>query len=431
MPRQEQGIEYYFTQSGEKRYRVRWEEGRRHRSRSFRRLSGEHGARAFYQRVRQQREAGLRTVDAGAQDLTLAVFVADVWAPRARRRLAAKTWERDSVIYNKHILHQLGGLQLAQLDAEALVEWQDELERAGVGGPTVIKAMSILSGIFREAARRPRATGVVSNPVALLEKPSAKRRRQPRVWGPVVVERVRFQLLVHSRRSRSLGGEAEMRDALLVGFMAMTGCRPGEALALRWRDLEGRVAISRAMSGRRIVERTKTGHDRVVPLMSPLRSDLEALRARCDDEPDDFVFRNSRGGHWVETDWRNFRSRHFLPALERVEAEWASWRDSLVDSRGVRESVSGLAKTRPYDLGRHTHSALMLASGMSLHRLARIQGHSIRVLDETYSEELAEFEDRDRRIDPVAEIEEARELVWAGLDPSSASRRLLAASRTL
>ena len=72
-----------------------------------------------------------------------------------------------------------------------------------------------------------------------------------------------------------------------------------------------------------------------------------------------------------------------------------------------------LAKTRPYDLGRHTHSSLMLASGMSLQRLARIQGHSIRVLDETYSEELAEYEDRAERIDPVAEITAARALVWA------------------
>jgi len=60
----------------------------------------------------------------------------------------------------------------------------------------------------------------------------------------------------------------------------------------------------------------------------------------------------------------------------------------------------------------------MLAAGMSLQRLARIQGHGIRVLDETYSEELAEFEDRTESIDPVAEIEKARALVWDDIDPS-------------
>jgi hypothetical protein len=70
------------------------------------------------------------------------------------------------------------------------------------------------------------------------------------------------------------------------------------------------------------------------------------------------------------------------------------------------------------DLGRHTHSALMLASGMSLQRLARIQDHSIRVPAETYSEELAEFQDRGERIDPEAEIARARQLAWGGRDPS-------------
>jgi hypothetical protein len=61
----------------------------------------------------------------------------------------------------------------------------------------------------------------------------------------------------------------------------------------------------------------------------------------------------------------------------------------------------------------------MLASGMSLQRLARIQGHSIRVLDETYSEELAEVQDRAERIDPIEEIENARRLAWGRAEPST------------
>jgi hypothetical protein len=127
----------------------------------------------------------------------------------------------------------------------------------------------------------------------------------------------------------------------------------------------------------------------------------------------------------VETDWRNYRSRHFVPALESVEAGWSDWRVDLGDHAGVRESVTGLSNTRPYDLGRHTHSALMLASGMSLQRLARIQGHSIRVLDETYSEELTEFQNRGERIDPAKEIARARTIVWIGATraPARSSRR--------
>ncbi len=419
MPRQEQGIEYYFTPSGEKRYRVRWEEEGKHRSRSFRRLSGEDGARAFYQKVRQSQEAGRRLVAAGSQTLTLALFVADIWAPRAKRRLAKKTWDRDSRVYNNHVLHQLGARPIAQIDVEDLVRWQDGREEAGVGDPTLIKAISILSSIFREAARRPRSTGVARNPVGLLDKPSAKRRRRPLVWGPVVVERVRYQLLVNSLRINPAKELMALRDALLVSLMEMTGSRPGEALGLRRGEIGKRIAIARALSGKEIADRTKTDRDRVVPVLAPLMADLDALRELSGDGPEDYVIQTPGGAHWVETDWRNFRSRHFVPALERVEAEWAQWREELPDPKAVRESVAGLAATRPYDLGRHTHSALMLASGMSLQRLARIQGHSIRVLDETYSEELAEFQDRAGRIDPVAEIEKARALVWGERDPST------------
>lgn len=344
---------------------------------------------------------------------TLTAFVEEVWAPRARRRLAQKTCERDSIVFAKHIHPALGERPIAELDIEDLVEWQDGLEEAGVGAPTLIKAMSILSSIFAEAARRPRSTGVHGNPVGLLQKPSAKRRRRPLVWGPVVVERVRFQLIANSRRIGPGRDLAIERDALLISLMEMTGCRPGEALGLRWPDIGDRIAVVRRLSGRDIVEGTKTGRHRSVPVLGPLRADLDRLRRLDGEAASEYVFRTSAGGHWVETDWRNYRSRHFRPALERVEVAWDGWRTALPDPTAVRESVPGLAFTRPYDLGRHTHSALMLASGMSLQLLARIQGHGIRVLDEAYSEQLAEFEERGERIDPVREIEAARELVWA------------------
>ncbi|HVC08057.1 MAG TPA: tyrosine-type recombinase/integrase [Solirubrobacterales bacterium] len=421
MPRQEQGFEYYLSLNGEKRYRVRWEEGGKHLSRSFVRVAGEGGARAFYARVRERQVAKGRLARVSAVRLSLAEFVADVWAPKARRRVSEKTWKRDVVIYNKHILEALGGAPIAEIDAETLVVWQEELEREGRGPDMIVKAMGILSRIFKEAALRPRVTGVRGNPVALLERPKQRPRRRPRVWGPVVVEKVRYELLVNSLRFNPAKELMAMRDAALVSLMMMTGCRPQDALALGWPDIERKIVVlTKRLSDDRIIERTKNQGDRSAPLLGPLKEDLDALRRRSGDGPLERIFRKPESGqHYVETDWRNYRSRHFVPALERVEAGWAEWRDGLDDPDQVRESVHGLHRTRPYDLGRHTHSALMLASGMSLQRLARIQGHSIRVLDEVYSEQLQEFEEAETAIDPVQEIEKARVLVWRGEDPSN------------
>jgi integrase len=80
--------------------------------------------------------------------------------------------------------------------------------------------------------------------------------------------------------------------------MEMTGCRPGEALALRWNDIGGRIAITRRLSGREIVTGTKGGRDRHIPVLEPLRADLAALRELSSDRVDDHIFRTTAGRHW-------------------------------------------------------------------------------------------------------------------------------------
>jgi integrase len=72
-----------------------------------------------------------------------------------------------------------------------------------------------------------------------------------------------------------------LRDATLVSLLAYAGLRPGEALALRWRDVSGRsVVIERSVSlGRE--RATKTKATRGVGLLRPLAQALAAYpRAR-------------------------------------------------------------------------------------------------------------------------------------------------------
>ena len=54
---------------------------------------------------------------------SLAAFATEVWAPRAKRRLAPKTWERDSLVLRKHVLSRLGDAAIADLDVEDLALW--------------------------------------------------------------------------------------------------------------------------------------------------------------------------------------------------------------------------------------------------------------------------------------------------------------------
>lgn len=397
VPVQERGISYYHTPSGEKRYRVRWREGKHNRSRSFTKLQD---ARRFYTEARAASERNERLAPAETQQLTLAEFVIETWAPKTERRNSAKTWKTQKQIYNKHILTRLGGLPIADIDAEDLVEYQDELEEAGIGDPTQLKILGILSSIFKEAARRPRKTGVKTNPVVLLEKPSAKRRSPARVFGPEVVEQVREQLLNHSlHRPNQDQHKLALRDATLISLSYMTGARPGEILALKAESIKNEIHITSAVSDSVLVDKTKTNKDRLVPIPPALRSDLQALIATWNLQPGDLLFSRDDGSPWTESDWKNWRRRQFNPALERV-------------------GVSGLDETRPYDLGRHSFAALQLAAGVSLPVLSSWMGHSVRVLSETYTAVINEYRDK-TNIDADAEIEKARKKVFGKKDPST------------
>ena len=73
---------------------------------------------------------------------------------------------------------------------------------------------------------------------------------------------------------------AGARDATLISVLAYAGLRPGEALALQWRDVrEQTILIERALSlGQE--DDTKTDAHRTVRLLSPLAADLREWRLR-------------------------------------------------------------------------------------------------------------------------------------------------------
>ena len=431
MARIEEGIEDYVTSSGMRRYKVRWWEDGSHRAQSFDRLNGPDGARAHRDKVRQLRQSGKRVVSSSSTNLTLNEFAIHTWRPLRKKQVEPITWNIYSHAYNSLVLDEpLGDMAIANIDAEDLVEWHDWMRKKGVGADLQHKAINVLNMIFKEAGRRTRTTGVTINPVVMLEKPKLEGRREARVWGPVVVESVRFQLLTRSKRrgKKAFDDQLRLQDATLVSIMYMAGLRPGEALALRWRDIEGDVLkIRSAMSENEIVGRTKTRKRRDVPIIAPLKQDLAALRELKEADADDFLFlawhrKTNSVDHFSPNDWKQWRERQFDSALQRVESGWREWRKGLSRSQleeDVRESITGLEGTRPYDLGRHTHSSLNLAAGVTPQRLARIQGHSLRTLSEVYGNMIEDFEDSEERIDLVGRIRKARKLVWGDLSPST------------
>jgi hypothetical protein len=151
-------------------------------------------------------------------------------------------------------------------------------------------------------------------------------------------------------------------------------------------DGVGPSAIRKLMTMGEIIDGSKTGRRLRTPtLFGPVRADLAAHRlALARPAGCTLLFARADGKPWRETDYRNWRRRHFKPAVARL----------------------GLPITRPYDL-RHASASLLLHAGWPLTEVAEHLGHSVAVLSDTYAHVIAEL--RGQRPVPVeTAIERAR-----------------------
>ena len=145
-----------------------------------------------------------------------------------------------------------------------------------------------------------------------------------------------------------------------VRFRLNTGCRTGEAIALRWRHLNEDctvIWIGEAMT-KGVVKAPKTGKAREVRLGAKLAEMLQN-RMTEDVEPDDLVFPAPRGG---SLDEKNFAVRAWSKILEAAEIPYR----------------------KPYNT-RHTFVSHCLERGMNPVEVAAITGHDVRTLYRDYA----------------------------------------------
>ena len=129
------------------------------------------------------------------------------------------TKERYEVIIRRQIVPYLGDVELVELEPRAIDAMLSELLRSGLSASTVRSAHTVLSSAYKEAVR----LGVADrNPAESVSPPV--RRHRPVVPPPVAV----VQDLLRLTRDE---GHPLFQFLHLLTY---TGMRRGEALALRW-----------------------------------------------------------------------------------------------------------------------------------------------------------------------------------------------------
>lgn len=211
----------------------------------------------------------------------------DAWVERKRLTVTAKTAE--TYASSLAVLDaDLGHVPLDELTRQHLVWWGDQLQEE-VGD----KALSTVQRWWRygmSAIRDGLARYDLPDVTRRLEGPAGKTapRRERRTLSRQEVERV----------VEALSG----RYASLGAFLALTGCRFGEAAGLRWCDLElddpshaRLVATKTEIVGGFQSSTTKSGSGRVVGLPPRLVETLKTHRAECPGVGEALVWRTSKG----------------------------------------------------------------------------------------------------------------------------------------
>lgn len=282
---------------------------------------------------------------------TLAEYLR-AWLAGAQVRPTTKARYRQSI--EAHLLPHLGSIRLQSLTAENLDACYQELLKSGgrreegLAPKTIRNAHGTLHKALKDAVER----GYVVRNVTSYARPPRVERPDMEVWAP---EQLR----------RFLARVAEDRLYPLWLLYATTGLRRGEALGLRWTDLDldcGRLSVSRPVTvvdGRAIVSEPKTAKGRrLIALDKVTTGALREHRARQARE------RLAAGPEWEDTGlvfcWEDGSLIH-----PRNPTRWI---------RELAEEL-GLPHIKLHGL-RHSYATAALNAGVDVKVLSERLGHA-------------------------------------------------------
>jgi integrase len=276
-----------------------------------------------------------------ADDSLFSLSLSELWEKYTAykaQHLAATTIKKDFAVVARHIQQTCGDLNQAQKIRSQLIELTTL--RSAKKSLMQINACCIWAVDF----------GLIQNNP--FEKLKIKARKPPADIQPFTEQ--------ERDRITSAFKEKEEFYAPLIEFLFLTGCRPSEAIALRWRHIDAdltRINFCEAFVYG-VAKGTKTGKSRIFPINSKLRSLLTVIKSK-QTRGDDLVF-PSKSGLIID--------EHNL-----VRRQWNSILEGLDITR------------RPLYNCRHTFISFCLGKGVQVKQVALWCGNSPRTIWEHYA----------------------------------------------
>jgi integrase len=255
--------------------------------------------------------------------------------------VSPKTLERYKQLLRLYVRPHLGSFRIQKLRAVHLNELYATLMRSGGSerGPLAPRTVGHVHRVLHRALGHAATWGVIAQNVASLVTPP----RVPEAEIQIITEEKIGTILRHLE-GRSLRP--------VISFLLGTGARRGEALALRWGDIDFQknvVRIERSLEqtkGSLRIKSPKTKHGRRSVTISPwVAAELRSHRARQDERRLALGMGRAPDESPVFARWNGeFRDPN------RLSQDFAA----VMDTLGIDCTLHGL---------RHTHVSQLIASG--------------------------------------------------------------------
>jgi len=300
--------------------------------------------------------------------LSLREYLKDEWLPAIEATIRPSTFRSYKQHVECHICPHLGSVQLQKLSGSQINALYATLAlsgkkdgKTGLSPLTIRHVHAVLHRALKDAVRWER---LMRNPIAAADPPSIRGdgTKELKTWSAAQLKAF-------------LDGTKEERLSPLWHLLAMTGLRRGEALGLRWEDVDleaGRISVRRALIPNGavvVVSEPKTAKGRRSVALDP--ETVEVLKSQAAQQLDD---QQRKGDDWNDT------------GLVFTKENGEAWHPEVV-SRFFRQAVkrSLLPEIRLHDL-RHTHATLALRAGIHPKVVSERLGHAtIAITLDTYS----------------------------------------------
>jgi integrase len=306
-------------------------------------------------------------------DLTVRAYLEDRWLPALGAEDLAPGTVDAYALHVKRIVPHLGDVPLQKLNRNDVARMSAQLAvdvSEATGKPLAAETRKGVLVALHRAMNDAVAAGLLrTNPVTGVKRPRV-RRQEMHTWS-------KAELSTFLRATR------EDRLGPLFHLLALTGLRRGEALGLKWSDVDfdgGRLSIQRqrVLRGYKVVERpgTKTRKGRPVSIDAGTVAVLRSLSERQLADSDEW------GDAWQATGY----------VFTRENGEpWHPDRTKKLFERAVK--AVEVPRIRMHDL-RHTWATLALRAGVNPKVVQERLGHAnISMTMDTYSHVLPDLQE--------------------------------------